>query len=236
MFVGILFTGLVSLSVGLFGMLAFAMRGAVNQKYRGDIPQSFAIFWFLMSLVWFCTALTDFSGYFKLYHFSLLFTYVLQICVGASLIAAAYFLDLAAFDARKKRWVVGAYSLLYTLFLLTLFQYGVQPRPEDFFASQVTSSGPVLFMFTVMFLPLWIAALWFCFRTLVRKHQFAPALYRFYLFSSLSLIVLGAAGSLDETGIVRGWAVTAARLVTLVSAVFAYLAITALQESEELVI
>jgi hypothetical protein len=87
-----------------------------------------------------------------------------------------------------------------------------------------------------MFFPLFVWSWQLLLQTAYKKTPPDRPLDRFYLFASLSFIILGVAGSLDEIGVVFGWIMTISRLVTLVSAIFAFVAISSLQEPDDLAI
>ena len=236
MFVGILFTVIVSISIGTFSTLAFFEARRIGSRFLEAHVFSFGLFWLLMSFVWYLTAVSDFFRYLALHSISIAATYTLQIFVGASLVVIVHFLNEIIFHGWRRNFFIGVYVLLYAVFLATLFIYPIRPKSENFFASQITSSLPTLIMFTVMFFPLWFFALRLFMQTFVRRHILDQSLYRFYICASLSLVMLGAAGSLDETGVIAGWVITASRLISLIAAILAYVGISALHESDELVI
>lgn len=236
MFVGILFTVVVSLVVAAFSVLTFTHYRNVRSEFAASAPLAFALFWLGMSVVWFLTALSDFFTYLDMRYISFFLTYCLQLFVGGSLIAALYFLHSALLKGRGRIIFVSIYVLLYVVFVSNLFWYGVRIHPENFFSNQITSPEQALAVFVMMFVPLWILAFGLFFKTLAQRKRLDPLLYRFYLLSSLSLIILGIAGSADEVAIVTGPIVTASRLVSLVSAICAFFAISALTEPEDLII
>lgn len=236
MFIGILFTVLVSVSIGTFGLLAFFGAGKANPEFKKTRVLSFSLFWLFMALVWYLTAISDFFAYLELQFLALISTYTLQTFVGASLVIILYFLNQTVMEGRNKEWYLGIYIFLYALFLINLYIHGLRPRSEDFFTSQITSPEQALLIFTAMFIPLFVLALRLFFRTLASKEKVERPAGQFFLLSSLSLILLGIGGAPDEIGIVTSWLVTASRLLSLISAILAYLAVLALQESEELVI
>lgn len=233
---GILFSVIVSLAVSVLSFAVFIKGRTINKRFGGTGPKSFAFFWFMMAVVWFVIAISDFFAYRNVLSISIVGIYTLQIFVGASLIFALYFLRKSLAPLGNINVFLVPYVLLYGVFLYTLYTYPLHQRRGDFFANQITSSNQTLLLYVIMFTPLFIWSWQLLLRTAREKiHTNVPP-DRFYLFGSLSLIVLGVAGSLDEIGIVFGWIMTISRLVTLVSAIFAFVAISALQEPDELVV
>ena len=96
-------------------------------------------------------------------------------------------------------------------------------HPENFFANQIMSPDQALVLFAAMFIPLWILGIVLLFKTAARCSNVTLPVRRFYLLGSLSLIIVGVAGSIDEIGLVSGPSVTGSRLVSLVAAICAFL-------------
>jgi hypothetical protein len=233
---GILFSVVVSLAISGLSLTVFIKGRAINAKFIGWGPRAFALFWLMMAMVWFFIAFSDFFAYRNVLTLSIVGIYTLQTFVGASLVFALYFLRKSLAPLRNAGIFLVPYVFLYGVFLYTLFTYPLHQRRGDFFANQITSSNQTLLLYVVMFTPLFIWSWQLLLRTVLQKKITDAFLDRFYLFASLSLIVLGVAGSLDEIGVVFGWIMTISRLVTLVGAIFAFVAISALQEPDELVI
>jgi hypothetical protein len=238
MFVGILFTAVVSFAIAFFSIWIFFSERFAPSGRRTDATGAFALFWLGMGCAWITTAAIDIFGYLALPTLSIISTYALQVWVGGALIAAALFFNSVLFGSRYRRaWLV-LYSVLYLLFLATLFGYGVRPSGTNFFVYQIVSAGPALTFFIIMVVPLWLfsAAL---FVKLLRG-KWAQTLssrnWRFFFFASVAFIAIGTAGSADEMGLISGWLVTASRLISLIAAIVAYIASLALHESDELVI
>lgn len=236
MFVGILFSVLVSVSTGIFSTLAYFAGRGVNSRFQNAGSGAFAIFWLLMGFVWYFTAIADFFSYLEMRYFALQATYALQVFVGASLIAAAYYLNDQVLNKWRKNAVVVLYVMAYFFFLVTLFTFKLEPHADSFFSAQNISPDSTLFIFTGMFMPLWFLAVVLFFRILKHGARYEKPLRNFLLFSSISLILIGTAGSLDELGIVSGWVVTFSRLISLISAIVAYASVLALHEPKELVV
>lgn len=236
MFIGILFTVLVSLAIGTFSLLTFTGFWRVKERFSSMHVYCFCLFWLGMSVVWFLTATTDLFGYMGKRWIAIGITYVLQVFVGASLVVIAHYLNSVVSKGRLRRTAIVIYGFLYILFLCALFWFRVKPQTENFFTNQVTSPPEALVIFMIMFVPLWVAALWLFIRTVLHKTTLVPDVYYHYFFVSLSLLMLGIAGSIDELGFVKGALVTSSRLVSLVAAIFARLAVSALHESDELVV
>jgi len=236
MFVGILFTVIISLSIGMFSTLVWRRRGTVNYRFSSPGIQAFALFWLTMSVVWYIIAAIDFLGYLGRRDISLPLTYIMQAFVGFSLVVASYFLYQTLFPAERPRFILFIYGILYFVFLATLFVYDVQLRPDSFFASQIIVSDATRFIFVASVIPLLVASavLFILYYGGIRRPE--RAVRRFYILSGLSLVFLGVAGSIDEIGLVWDWMVTATRLITLISAISGYVSLAALQESDELVI
>jgi len=237
MLVGILFTVIVSLAIGTFSALAWTSRRKVNPRYHTPAVPAFALFWLLMSCVWYLVAFIDFFGYMGRIDIASFLIYVMQVFVGFSLIVASRaiwrMLDIPTRGVETVITLV--YTALFSAFLWSLFYYGVYPQPESFFVSQIVTAPVTIALFTVSFLPLWFAGLFLVGRHILAKGEKSPS-RRFLFIGALALIFLGISGFFDETGIVVDWAVTAVRLVTLVGSIFAYSAVVALQEPDELVI
>ncbi|MEK7643058.1 MAG: hypothetical protein AAB372_01240 [Patescibacteria group bacterium] len=232
MFIGILFSVIVSASVSMFSFLTFAVRP--RELTSGQ--RAFVIFWFLMGFVWLATAVADFLSYADRRDLSLKATYVLQIFVGASLIAAAYFLATYVLNAWRRKEIAWAYGIAYCFFLITLFTFEVRPRGESFFSTQNISPDTTLFIFIGMFIPLWVGSLILLVRAIRDQKISIEGGRTFYIFSALSLLILGIAGAPDEIGFVAGWAVTASRLASMVAAITAYAATLSLHDSKELIV
>lgn len=236
MLIGILFTVLVSFTISLFGFLAFVKLFTANPRFRSRSAWSFAFFWFVMSSVWLCIAVADFLAYEGALSLAIIAVYILQVLVGASLVIAAFFLRVSLPPPHHTRVWLGIYIILYTFFLGSLFWYKLHPRPGNFFAHQFISPSETLVLYGVMFAPLFVWALRLALRALVAGISDEHSTRRFHLFAGLSLVILGIGGSVDEIGIAFGWIVPASRLVSLVASIFAYVALSALQEPDELVI
>lgn len=236
MFVGILFTVMVSLVIGLFSTLTFYMRSSVNRQFAGPETKLFAYFWLAMAAVWYTTAVVDLFRYIGEDTIAIGAVYILQIFVGLVLVIAAHYFEFTLFKGQKRMLVSVCYGFFYAFFLFSLFRFGAQVKPESFFIAQTLSSRPTLIIFAIGFLPLWIAAVYDFFRTVTHRIARDASRQQFHILGSLAFILIGIAGSLDEMGIVSGWMVTAARLVTLVAAILAYFSISSLSEPEEMVV
>jgi hypothetical protein len=236
MLIGILFTVIISLAIGTFSVLTWRGQYKINRKFASPTIRNFALFWLLMSMVWYTIAAIDFYGYLGRRDISLILTYAMQVIVGFSLVIASSFLYRTLFPKQRLKFIIIIYSILYTIFLLSLFFYEVEIRPDSFFASQTISGAPTLFIFSASVIPLMFAGLsvFAIYYWQARKPD--KAIRRFYILSGISLLLLGVAGTVDEVGIVQDWSVTAVRLVSLISSILAYFAIGALQEPDELVI
>jgi len=164
------------------------------------------------------------------------FTYVLQIFLGFALVAGGAFSEEAFLAGKRRAFVITLYMGFYVLFLYALFAYGVYSPAEQFFANHITTSVEHQIIFVVMFVPIWISAVLLYIRCPQNKKELDIRYYSFYRSALLSLILLGLAGGIDELGFVQDWMVTAARLGSLIAVLVASASLTALQDSEELVI
>ncbi|MEK7576739.1 MAG: hypothetical protein AAB482_03540 [Patescibacteria group bacterium] len=236
MFVGILFSGLVSLVIAIFSVLTFTSHYKADSRYAGQSVLSFSFFWFGMAFVWLIIASMDFFRYFKIQEAAIVGTYCSQALIGASLVVAAYFMQETIFIKRRRKTALMVYGIWYALFLASLFTFKVQPQPANYFAAQIISSPVTLSLFTIGFFPLWIGAIVLFVRSILNKKLLAEPLCRAQMLMGLSLILLGIAGAIDETGIVYGWMVTAARLVTLIASIVAYSSVNGLRKQDEMII
>ncbi|MEK7649721.1 MAG: hypothetical protein AAB367_02050 [Patescibacteria group bacterium] len=235
MLVGILFTVLVSIVIGTFSVLTFLARYHINPRYEHKGLFSYALFWYVMGIVWYLLAGADFFGYIERKDLAEVMIYIMQFFIGFSLVVVAHYFRQALFPRIPAMFVIMLYGFGYLAFLVSLFLYPIDIRPDSFFVSQIITSDVTTFIFTVLFVPLFAASLYGFFKTL-RTRDTDPLAHRFTLLANFSFILLGITGFLDETGFVTDWYVTVSRLVTLVSVILAYFAIIALQEPDELVI
>lgn len=236
MFVGILFAVIVSLSISVFALLAFLAQRHANPSFWKPHYFFFGLFWLGMSVVWALIALSDFFSYLDLRYVSVFLTYVFQVFIGASLVSIAYFLNISALKRHIKKIWTAYFLAAYFLFLLSLVQYHLTLRPTNFFINQITTSPQTLTLFVAMVVPLYTAAFILLARLIRIRHTIDRPTYTFHMLACVSLLLLGIAGSLDEMGLVYGWIVTASRLVSLMSAIAAYIGTLALHEPDELVI
>lgn len=236
MLLGNIFTIIVSVTIGLFGVAVALGYKYVPLRFRTNPVFLFSLAWLLLGIVWLATAMVSFLRYTEHEVDAIRLTYVLQMVLGASMVMIAVFIHHFLFGPKYTvvTWVL--YGTAFALFAFTLFQYGVVTSAERFFANHITTSGENHVVFSVMFVPIWISALTLVVGRQQRKVEFDRRYYRFYLLSLTSLIVIGIAGGLDELGLVHDWLVTGVRLISLVAAIAAYAAVAALQESDELVI
>ncbi|MSR76292.1 MAG: hypothetical protein EXS68_01730 [Candidatus Ryanbacteria bacterium] len=235
MLVGILFSVLVSIAIGSFSVLTFLTRYRVNPRYERKELFSFALFWYVMGVVWYLLAGADFFGYIERKDLATMIIYIMQFFVGFSLVVAAHHFRQALFPNLSAMLIHFLYGLGYIAFLISLVLYPIDIRPESFFTSQIITSDTTTFIFTMLFIPLLVAAIY----GLVKAFRARGADFsgrRFALLANSSFILLGITGFLDETGVITDWHVTVSRLITLISAILAYFAIAALQEPDELVI
>jgi hypothetical protein len=188
-----------------------------------------------MAGTWYATATIDFFQYLGKTVYAITTTYILQIFVGASLVAAAYFFSEVLFGRRWRVFILGVYGVWYALFLISLVWYQVVPQPGSFFIEQILSSRTTLFLFKVGFLPLWIGAIILFVRSIIYNDIVTDPVRRFQMLASLALILVGAAGYVDETGLVTGWVITAVRLVTLVASILAFSGMSGLREPEDMI-
>jgi|GEM_PF-4320334 len=235
MLVGILFTVLVSIAIGTFSVLAFLARYRINPRHERSGLFTYALFWYVMGIVWYLLAGVDFFGYIERKDLASVMIYIMQFFIGFSLVVVAHHFRQALFPRIPASMVHVIYGAGYAAFLVSLFLYPVIVRPDSFFVSQIITSNMTTLIFTIMFVPLFLAAIYGFFRSL-RVRDTDPLGRRFELLANLSFMLLGITGFLDETGLVTDWYVTASRLITLISAILAYFAVTALQEPDELVI
>lgn len=236
MLVGNLLTIIVSFSIGVVSLLVFLTERNIHGRFVNDVTRSFAFFWLLMGGAWHLTAFSNLFRYYGFMSDAIVMAYGSQIFIGASLIAAVYFANSAILRGWRRDWFVGAYAIFYAVFLFSLYYYGLHFPAEGFFANHIVSDEHTQAIFIIMFLPLWAFSVQLLFKTFQERDRVEKASYYFRIFASSSLIILGSAGFFDEVGSVTDWRVTALRLVMLVGAIFAYLAILVLQESDELTI
>ncbi|MEK7150759.1 MAG: hypothetical protein AAB783_01000 [Patescibacteria group bacterium] len=236
MFVGILFTFLVSFVIGVFSLLTFRSYYKINSRYASQAVNSFALFWLGMAGSWFSIACMDFFRYLGFQQVAVIGTYCLQIFIGASIVVGADFIQVVLFAGQKRKIALTVYGIWYLFFLVSLFFYKVEPQPENYFAAQILSSPATLGLFIVGSFPLWVGAVVLFVRSIKNKIKLPEPVRHSYLFMAVSLILVGLAGALDETGIVYGWMVTVMRLITLVSSIVAYTALGGLRKPDEMVI
>ncbi|MEK7643057.1 MAG: hypothetical protein AAB372_01235 [Patescibacteria group bacterium] len=244
MFIGILLNVLVSFSVGIVSFLVYRSSRIVEIDYEILPLRSFGLFWFFMSAVWVLIASMDFLSYLtgetalpEAFVFApIIMAYAFQVFVGLSVVMIARFIYITAIGQKGLTSFMYGYWALYGIFLLALFTYGVQPWTRNFFARQITSPNEALIVFVAMFTPLWLLGIKLFFETFYRRTGIQKQVANFLLFSSASLLLVGVAGLLDEAGLVYGWAVTAARLGSLVAAVLSYIGVFALHNPKELVV
>jgi len=236
MFVGILFAVIVSLSISVFSLLAFLAQRHANPSFWKPHYFFFGLFWLGMSVVWALIATSDFFTYLELRYVSVFLTYVFQVFIGASLVSVAYFLNISALRRHIKKIWAAYFLMAYFLFLLSLVQYHLTLRPTNFFINQIVTSQQTRAIFVIMVVPLYTAAFILLARFVRLRHTIDRPTYTFHVFACVSLLLLGVAGSVDEIGVISGWIVTASRLVSLVSAIAAYIGTLALHEPDELVI
>lgn len=236
MLIGILFSVVVSLSIAVFSLLAFLAQRHANPSFWRPHYFFFGLFWLGMSIVWGLISVGDFFAYLDLRYISIITTYIFQVFIGASIVSIAYFLNVAALQRKfKKIWTI-FFVVAYILFLLSLARYRLTIHTTNFFTNQITTSSQTLTLYGAMVVPAYIAAFLLFFNIIRLRHVTDRPVYYFHVFASISLLLLGVAGSLDEMGILISWLVTASRLVSLTSAIFAYIGTLALHEPDELVI
>lgn len=236
MFVGILFTVVVSLVIGTFSALTFFAHYRVNPRFAAQSITAYALFWLGMAGTWYATAGVDFFQYLGELPAAIIMTYTLQVFVGASLVVVAYFFEEALFASRRRTSVLVVYGAWCVLFLISLFWYRVHPQSESFFVGQILPSWATILLFSIAFIPLWLGAIALFLRSTVRTIGPPDPMRRFHVLASIALILIGIAGALDEMGIVRGWMVTAARLVTLVASIIAFTGMNGLWEPDDKVV
>ncbi len=235
MLAGILFTVLVSVAIGTFSAFIFFARSNVNPRYKRKWLFPYALFWCVMGIVWYVLAIADFLSYVGRKDLAEIIVYIMQIFIGLSLVVIASYFNKAFFPRVPAMLIYLLYGAGYIAFVVSLFIFSIDIRPNSFFASQIITSDTTIKIFTVQFAPLLCIAFFGLFMAFVARSEDAH-IRRFEILSNLSFILLGISGFLDETGVVTDWYVTASRLITLISAILAYFAITALQEPDELVI
>lgn len=235
MLVGILFSVLVSITIATFSVLTFLARYHINPRNERAGLFSYTLFWYVMGIVWYLLAGADFFGYIERKDLATVIIYIMQFFIGFSLVVVSQYFRQVLFPNISAILVHILYGLGYIVFLVSLVLFPIDIRPDSFFASQIITSDTTTFIFTMLFIPLLGASVYAFFKAL-RADDSDPLGRRFALLANTSFILLGITGFLDETGVVTDWHVTVSRLVTLISAIFAYFAITALQEPDELVI
>ncbi|MEK7630682.1 MAG: hypothetical protein AAB417_01475 [Patescibacteria group bacterium] len=235
MLVGILFSVLVSIAIGSFSVMVFLARYRINPRHERKEFLSYALFWYMMGVVWYLLAGADFFGYIERKDLATVIIYIMQFFVGFSLVVVAQYFRQALFPNLSATLIHVLYGLGYTAFLVSLVLFPIDIRPDSFFASQIITSDTTTFIFTMLFIPLFAASIYGLFKAF-RAHEVDPLARRFALLANSSFVLLGITGFLDETGVVTDWYVTVSRLITLISAILAYFAIIALQEPDELVI
>lgn len=222
MFVGILFTMLVSSVIGTFSFLTFWNAYHARPEYTSKPITAYAYFWLGMAGTWFATAGIDFFQYLHERQMAIVCTYILQIFVGASLVAAAYFFAGKLLPTRFDVFASAIYTLWYVCFLISLFWYRVTPQPENYFVGQILTSSVTIMLFVGAFTPLWVGAWILLVRSFRRVSANERSMRRFALLAALSFILIGASGFVDEVGLVYSWMVTVARLCTLVASIVAF--------------
>ena len=236
MFVGMLFTVIVSLVIGFFSLLAAFNSYYANPKRATQAVTGFGLFWAGMAGTWFATASLDLFWYLGYPSFAITSTYVLQTFVGVSLVAAAYFFSVYLLSRRARIPALVIYGFWYIAFLSSLFWYRVVPQPDSFFVGQILTANETIMLFMGAFLPLWTSAFILFAQSIRKGRRVHDGSHVFPLFASLAFILVGLGGSVDEIGIVYGWMVTAARLVTLIASIVAFTASSTLREPDEMVI
>lgn len=236
MFIGNLLTIVVSFVVAAVGIFTYIKWRGVHSRFKNSITHSFALFWLIMSFVWFFTALSNWWRYRGYIDAAVTLVYPLQIFLGVALVCAAYFVNAAIMGGRYKKLFLIVYGALLFAFLYTLFSSPLAIPQEAFFSGHIVSPLPTRIIFTLMFLPLWVSAIVFLYRSFRKNTPAEKQMKQFLLFANLSLIILGGAGFFDELGIVNDWAVTLARIIVLMGALSGYGAILTLEDPEELVV
>jgi len=236
MLIGNLLTIVVSCFVGAVGMLSYIKWRGIHSRFKNSITHSFALFWLIMSFVWFFTALSNWWRYRGYIEAAATVVYPLQIFLGVALVCAAYFVNATAMGGRYKKIFLTLYMVLLCAFLYTLFTSPLGIPQAAFFAGHIVSPLPTRIIFTLMFLPLWVLGIVCLYRSFRQNIPAEKQMRQFILLANSSLIILGGAGFFDELGVVNDWAVTLARIIVLIGAFSGYGAILALEDPEELVV
>jgi hypothetical protein len=231
--IGNILTIIVSFGIGFVGTVIYFVQRTIPEKYRFGHVRAFAYFWLAMSGVWY------FTGYANLIRFighqtpSLKYVYIAQMFLGPALVFAASYVYENLFSAKLKRAIIIVYGILCVIFWITLLKYDLIVPAETYFSGHVVTPIQTRIVFMIMFFPLWLSSIFVFIRTFIKHTQYETPLFRYFLFSSLSLIVLGISGFADEIGILSNWVVTLVRLFSLSSAFCGLISIIVLREAEE---
>lgn len=238
---GILFTIFVSLTIGVIALLQFVFYMRKRDVVALSIHlQSlyFSIFWLWMGFVWILSGVSDMFIWAGSPDKSYISAMALQGMVGIALVFALLFFAVrfptqrlpAQFTLYRLIWFLFAplFAILGS-FLWFVFRDGLTSLPVTFFAHQFVLSSSAEIAFGIVFAAIIIFSAMYLFQGII-GWRIAVIERRFILFASLSFLLLGLSGAVEQFGTVPDVIVPASRLFALVAAMAAYIATTSIVE------
>lgn len=238
---GILFTIFVSLTIGVIALLQFVFYMRKRDVVALSIHlQSlyFSIFWLAMGFVWILSGVSDIFIWMESSRESYLASLALQVMVGVALAFALLFFAVR-FPTQRMPAQFTLYRIIWFLFaplfavlgsfIWFVFRDGLTSLPVTFFAHQFVLSPSAEIAFGIVFAAVLIFSAMYLFQGII-GWRIAIIERRFILFASLSYLLLGLSGAIEQFGTVSDVIVPVSRLLALVAAMAAYIATTSIVE------
>jgi len=238
---GILFTIFVSLSIGVIALLQFIFYMRKREVVALSIHlQSlfFSIFWLAMGFVWILSSVSDIFIWIGNVSESYLAAMAVQVMIGVAMTFALLFFAVR-FPTQRLPAQFALYRLIWFLFvplfgvlgafLWFVFRDGLISQEVTFFAHQTILSHSAEVAFGIVFGAVIIFSAMYLFQGII-GWRIAVIERRFILFASLSFLLLGVSGAVEQFGVVSDIIVPASRLLALIASMAAYIATTSIVE------
>ncbi|MFC1594832.1 hypothetical protein ACFL3E_00180 [Patescibacteria group bacterium] len=225
---GILFTIFIAWCIAVLSIFQFVVYLKIKKTILQDwrtLIWIFSLFWFLMSIVWILVGINDLFGSLG-YTKSTFYTQMaLQAIIGLDLLLVWRYLIMRFFSKRAGIFIFAFFILAVIGYETTLMIFKVIEKPATFFSSQHVLNSYTQIFFAILFLPALTLGVIDLVRSFLASHRNDLG-KKFIVMASLSLIMIGIGGAFEQFEIVAEWRIQLARLVTLLGAMFAYLAVS----------
>lgn len=224
---GILFTVFISFSIGIF---AFWQVVVLYRKKNHilisliDGAKLFSLIWFIMGIVWWLVAISDFFAWNGELIISKNIVQVFQALIGFDLILIWRFFIMYLFPRKYWRSLLLPHISAAILFEWSLIKFELVWRPFSFFSTQFILNPISQFLFAIVFIPSFLAALYHIITKMFKFKRLSMG-SKFILISSFSLALLGVGGAFEEFGGIVDATVQLSRIGVVIAAMVGNVAI-----------